>query len=473
MPYRHQQESTKPSLLLAAHCLTIQRKNRRLDVIEFSAMLDDFVRELNANKLHSKACINSLDKILQTLNSTLPSVLFTIKAHRFFSLVCNTIEHFLKQINIHYCLSEHDTNVLRNSIHFLEHIVERTDDLSQHIHWLTDSTFLQTFGKCFQSVKKLERFDRTQHLTKRLTRLLHIFCRCQERLPIDQHRNLFQPLFQPAMNCLTSSTYAKIFRSMESSTKSLTRKEKFFLIKCPHFLTAYSGKYSSLTIFSNMYMFKYSFSRCLGSDVDESMRNALEILLPRYVSIFDRHMPTIATWNRPVMRAIHNIVITLIYAEGCFSFYADSRSFRLLINHLLSLLDQSTLLVKIHSSSNNIESLLIDATLVLFSVLVYEIETLDYIQQCKPIEIFRQLTFASRETIVLNAYVLFSYMIDEDYIRRSKEHFSQLTFNIVKLLQNSIDIFHRTDQHDRMKRENIHRDIIQLIDTLTGKSMLR
>src|SRR5437588_11982651 len=122
-------------------------------------------------------------------------------------------------------------------------------------------------------------------------------------------------------------------------------------------------------------------------------------MLPRYVSILDKHMKTIKEWKRPMMRAVHNLIITIAYAEGYFSSYTNTESFRSLINHLLNILNESTLIDKIHQNSNNIETLLIDATLVVFSVLVYESDALDYIKQCKPTTIFRQLTKTPYETI--------------------------------------------------------------------------
>ena len=43
-------------------------------------------------------------------------------------------------------------------------------------------------------------------------------------------------------------------------------------------------------------------------------------MLSRYVSIFDKHMKTIEKWNRPMMRAIHNLIVTIISAEGYYKF---------------------------------------------------------------------------------------------------------------------------------------------------------
>jgi hypothetical protein len=191
-------------------------------------------------------------------------------------------------------------------------------------------------------------------------------------------------------------------------------------------------------------------------------------MLPRYVSILDKHMKTIKEWKRPIMRSIHNLIITVVYAEGFFSPYSKTESFRSLINHLLNILNEPSLISKIHPNANNIETLLIDATLVVFNVLVYESDALDYIKQCQPMDIFRQLTKTPYETIVLNAYMMLAYTMDDTDIKTSPDDLNQLLSTTFNLLQKTIETRQQMSIDQNSNRENIDRNILQLLETLKG-----
>jgi hypothetical protein len=201
----------------------------------------------------------------------------------------------------------------------------------------------------------------------------------------------------------------------------------------------------------------------LGPHIEQAIEQVLEVMLPRYVSILDEHMKTIKDWNRPIMRAIHNLIITIIYAEGYFSSYTKTASFRELINHILNILNEQKLIDKIQSNSNNIETLLIDATLVVFNVLIYESDALDYIKRCKPTEIFRQLTKTSNEIIVLNAYTMLAYTMDNNDIKILQDDLTQLLSTTINLLRKTIENPQQIDIN-----QNIDRNILQLLETLKG-----
>jgi hypothetical protein len=51
------------------------------------------------------------------------------------------------------------------------------------------------------------------------------------------------------MDCLISSRYDRIFRKLKSNAKSMTTEEKFFLIKCPSFLSSNHGRIFLFQIF--------------------------------------------------------------------------------------------------------------------------------------------------------------------------------------------------------------------------------
>jgi hypothetical protein len=198
------------------------------------------------------------------------------------------------------------------------------------------------------------------------------------------------------------------------------------------------------------------------------IEQVFEKMLPRYVSILDKHMKTIKQWNRPMMRSVHNLIITIIYGEDYFSSRVNSESFRSLIDHLLRLLNEPTLVSKISPDSNNVETLLIDATVIVFSILVYELDALEYIKQQKSAEIFRKLTTAPCETIVVNAYMLLAYTISDNDIKASQYDLSKLLSTTINLLRKVIKNRHGTNTNQNINQENLDRNILQLVETLKG-----
>lgn len=209
--------------------------------------------------------------------------------------------------------------------------------------------------------------------------------------------------------------------------------------------------------------------RCLGSQQEKSIERLLGRMLPRYASILDQHLSAVKSWTRSTMRAIHNLLTTLIYAEGYYTPHANDQAFRSLIDHLLRLLDIPALRDKVRSNSNNIETLLIDAALTIFTIVVYEPDALDYIRQRKPVAVFRQLTSAPSETIVLNAYVLLAYTVEEEDIKASLADYSQLLSTILDRLQRVIKTLQQINTNDYSNQENLTRNSMQLIETLKGK----
>lgn len=242
IPNNYESDSAAPSLLIAAHCLTIVRKAARFDSNELSAILNDFVRELNSNNTSMKVYLNSLNEIVKTLNSNFPAILVKMSSNYFFVLIRNTIRNLLQQYHTTNQLDHQEIYVLRNCTVLIHRLVEKIKDVSKILHWITDGTFLDALGNCLNHLNKSSKANENPHLLKQITRLLDIFCNIQERLPANLHQSLFVRLFQPTINCLISSNYTKLFKAVKSNAHSLTPKEKLYLVKCPHFLIGYNGK---------------------------------------------------------------------------------------------------------------------------------------------------------------------------------------------------------------------------------------
>ncbi|CAF1004502.1 unnamed protein product [Adineta ricciae] len=237
-------DPSPPSLLIAAHCSTIRRKPDRLDTKELSAILDDLVRELNSSPLRITTYLNSLNESVKTLNATFPPALLKIPSHYFFTLVRNRIRHLLEQLCATNRLSDQEIYVLRNCAILLHDLVERVDDVSKILHWVSDATFLESLGNTLNYMSKGLKNSPNRNIIKQLTRLLSLFCDIQERLPLPLHQTLFERLLQPTINSLISPQYVKLFQNLKHDAPRFTEEQKLYLIRCPHFLTSYNGKHA-------------------------------------------------------------------------------------------------------------------------------------------------------------------------------------------------------------------------------------
>lgn len=257
----HERIPSPPSLLIAAHCSTIQRKAQRLDAQELSAILDDISRELNTTNLRSTTYLNSVNEIVKSLNTFLPPILPIISSNYFFILIRNTIRNLLQKLSQTKRLSGQEIYVLRNCILLLDHLVDELPDVSKVLYWITDVTFLDALADCLNRIDKILKKHSNRTAIKQIARLVNIFGMIQERLPLDLHRTLFVRLLQPTINCLTSLNYIKFFENFQSNADSLTENQKLFLLKCPYFLTTYNGNYFLFRFAFSPFFFFFFFSR--------------------------------------------------------------------------------------------------------------------------------------------------------------------------------------------------------------------
>lgn len=230
-----------PSLLIAAHCATIRRKAERIDVDELRAILSDLVRELKSRPLRPATYLNSLGEILRALHSKLPPSIVSLTSHPFFLVIRTNIGYFLQQLYRTYKLKQQEIHVVRHCVSLFEQLIKQMTDLSKIRVWITDVLFLDALGNCLQQIDSIHAADDTHLYVKQIMRLVNMFANIQERLPADLHGELFARLFQPTINCLTSTTYVELFRGLRADANAFSPIEKLFLIKCSYFLTSYNG----------------------------------------------------------------------------------------------------------------------------------------------------------------------------------------------------------------------------------------
>ncbi|UJR21494.1 hypothetical protein I4U23_024578 [Adineta vaga] len=431
--------------IITAHCSTIRNKANSLDAQNLSKILDDIVRELKSNVLASPSYLNSLNAVLLTLRFTLPPALISLGSHYFFVLIRNTIQVLLQQLLIKYQLNQLATYVLRNCVLLLEFLVENTKDVSKLLHWITNLAFIDTIANCLNHIERIAKINDSRRFIKQITRLLDIFNDIQARLPPDEHNSLFARLLESVIRCLTSSTYVQIFSQLKPSSESTNPIEKLFLTKCPRFLATYNGPHMAKTV-----------------------EQVLQVMLPRYVSILNIHMKTITGWHRSTKRAIYHLFTILVYAENYFTSYLKDELLQTLINHLLRILVEPTLIKNITERTTDFDSLLIYATLDLCEVLISEEKARDIIKKSQPTRIFERLIFIPKQNIVFKAYVLLAYVIDTNDLRQPQSYFPRLTCTVLNLMYKAVQSTDEANDESENNSEYINRNILQLTETLTG-----
>jgi hypothetical protein len=225
---------------------------------KFQSMLDDFSKNFRYKSKRSIIYVNTMNEIIIQFNDIPSSVLATITSHRFY----NTIQHLIRDLlidwNLSYKLNPDETFLLRNCVCLLNRLVNSVENITVFTSWLLDPLFINSIADCMSNIDQLLSNDKEKYNFKQLTRLLDLFRRYYQRLPSNfQNDDRFNRLFEATMDCLVSSRYDQTFRNLKPNAKSMTTEEKFFLIKCPSFLSANHGR----TFFFSYLYIKYLFFR--------------------------------------------------------------------------------------------------------------------------------------------------------------------------------------------------------------------
>jgi hypothetical protein len=160
-------------------------------------------------------------------------------------------------------------------------------------------------------------------------------------------------------------------------------------------------------------------------------------MLPRYATLLGKHVQSIQHWNRPMIRAIHHLLSTIVYAEGCFKSSAD-QPLTVLVDHIVRIISEANLVDKITKKSSKPETVLIHTAMVTLGILIYEPEVLAHIKQSKITSVFRRLTSAPYEEISVNAYMMLACTMSEDDIKAAGTDSSRLIAIIIHSLRKEV-----------------------------------
>jgi hypothetical protein len=194
----------------------------------------------------------------------------------------------------------------------------------------------------------------------------------------------------------------------------------------------------------------------------------LETMVPRYALILDKHIKLINQWNSAIIHAVHQLLLTVVFVKRHYTPYAHGQPLQWLIDHVVCIISQSTIVSKINEDATTCETFLIDSALKLLTAFVRDPDLLTYIKQLKLQSTFRSFILSPCESIVYHAYIILSYIMDEDDIKASEKESGRLLSNIFDSLRKKIRLHSESHQHKGLTEYNI----ALLVEAIQGNTRI-
>lgn len=230
-------------------CSTIYSKAKFITRDELSDLLNQLTLKLSnvsENDLpKEKQQLPFLVDILEVLFHIPSSTLSAISQNEFFTLLRLQLIDFLQQWSRGGALPEVHLIIFHHVTKLIELFIDNIDEDAQLPLWLSDLTLLQTIAQCLLNIASSDALllPHNKHHFKYFTRLIDAYIHYQQRLtqPPSSDQDKLMPLVDPILRCLTSNHYIDTLTDMPVDQSSMGTKQKFFLVKCPTFLTSYTG----------------------------------------------------------------------------------------------------------------------------------------------------------------------------------------------------------------------------------------
>ena len=243
-------ESRRPTPLndsfLSHPTAMVDKDPKTISTTELSTMLDAYATRVK--RLHDRDNQQQTPLLLDTMSMLMRvqrTTLLSVSQNDFFALLRNPFIDILHQWSRTSSLSDAESVMFHHVIKLIRYFIYTADDISGLPLWLSDLTLLQAIAQCLINIASSDILfqPHSKHHFKYFTRLIDAYIHYQQTLtqlhPSDQDKLL--PLVDPIIRCLTSAHYIDTFTSMPVDQSSMSTKQKFFLVKCPTFLTAYAG----------------------------------------------------------------------------------------------------------------------------------------------------------------------------------------------------------------------------------------
>ena len=414
----------------------------------FRFKLDDLNRRFPYKSKRSITYLRSLNEVILQLHETPSSLLGSMTSHPFY----RTLRHLTTALLIHwhssFVFNPDEVFLLRNCVAFLTRLVKSVKDLTLLSSWFSNRSLINAIADCMNSIVQLISMEEGKDNFKQLTRLFDLFSRYYRQLSEDyQDDSRYDRLFEATMNCLTSSKYDRVFRRIKVQEKSLQIEEKFFLVQCPAFLISKHSSTPSTSILEQL----------LGT------------MIPRYAAMLDKHIKSIDQWNSGIIHAVHHLLLTVVLLRGHYTNYAHGQPLRWLIDDIIRIISQPSIVNEMKEDFMNYQSLVIDSSLKVLTGFVRDPDLLIYIKQLKIQSILRSLISSPCESIAFHSYLILSYIMDEVDIKSSEKESGRLLSNIFDSLRREIRLLSERNEHD----QSIEHNITLLVEAIQGNTPLR
>ncbi|CAF3748826.1 unnamed protein product [Adineta steineri] len=423
-------------------------------VNEFCHILQNRITTITAKKLTDlldkltpvmKNLFNSNDQeqqqlpilidILNALLNVHATVLISVSENKFFSLLQTILITLLNQWRSLTYLPNDEFYVFRLIVKLLNILTHSNNLIPSGLY---DSTLLETIANCITDIATSEKFldTKNKHQFRYFTHLIDAYTLYQESSNDrnQSNKDIFIKLLHPVLQCLTSNQFIHIFMNLSINSNSMTATEKFFLLICPKFLISYKG-----------------------SHLEQTMKNLLSVMLPQYLKILDRFVPSAHNWNLTMIRSIEHLLRIINHGADHSPTNAKLISHYLpLISHILKLINEPKFYNNLHPALSNPVTKLINTSISFLVNMIKEPTILAHIKQSHVALSFLRLTSCQNEKLILNVYTLLAYTTHEDDMKSMKNS-DRLLSTIVQSLK--ITLNGNSDQSTQME---------QLLETLKG-----
>ena len=415
---------------MAQHYQAIQDNARTMTKAALTALLDELQREQLAD----------LNPAISALKCVPSSRLGSVAQHEFFGRLRSPLISVLDGWHRGSHLNEDEIFTFRNVTTFLGLLFRHIDSYPS---WLSDSALLEAIGVCLTDISRTEKLflDENKRESKNFTRLMNIYSDYQESLNDNNDVERLVQLLDPIVHCLSSTHFCDLVGNMKSNRKSMSKQEKFFLIKCPAFLTAYTGRKIRSSLLERLLL---SFQ---GSRRDKAMNELLVTMLPQYEQLLNRLMPSREQWSRPMIRAVNQIFRIVNHGLSDSTDNPKLLNDRLpLIDHALTLIDTSKFYGQVRKGPINVETSLVSTIVTFLDNLIHEPVLLEHIKAKQITTALLRLTESQCQPLVYN---LLAFTTNEESIKAMKNPgilLSKVVKSLKEAMAKGVDERNRTPE---------------------------
>ncbi|CAF1301304.1 unnamed protein product [Didymodactylos carnosus] len=387
--YDLQKYRNEKSNVISRGCNTIQNNIKTLRPEQLKLIYDDFVQELKLwSNNQSYELLSHIVRVLDNVNDMI-LIDSLILNHEFYFILINTLKDILKKWQKRYdALSKQESFIFRNTSRILFNMISSMSDNNdilqqqqqkrQMFHLFLNQKFIKSVKKCLENVAVYGKHITNGNNFKYFAKLIDILADYQCVLNKEEQEKLSSLLLNSIVKCLCSEYYVDAFKHLQLKSNSMSENEKFFLRKCPSYLTSYAVK-------------------CLA---------------------FKKYIPVIKEWKHPVKHSMYHLIDILNHSVSRFQSYVTRISQYLsIIDGLLVILNEPLLSTEnVMEKSTNIEVILIESTIILMLKLVCHPSILNYVKQKQVTQTFLSLTNSKYDSIQLNAYLILACVMNEGNI---------------------------------------------------------